>query len=523
MDWLVIIGLLAGAFYWRYEYNKAQKKKQEYQIRRRHIFDSLKKSHLYQTLHHDRRAHLDELPNDQIFPTLTTYLEDPGAYLGMEHPEPYSRTENTFGFGVKIPERQRTTHLYIIGKTGSGKTTLLRNLIAQDLDQGAGLAVISPEAEFITEEILPHVPEHRRADVIYINPLDTERPVPFNPLHRHRNTRDDFDRQIDETLSIFSRFIGDSTSPGRMERIVSNAFQALIERPGSTLLDIERLLDPADPTLRAEICKRTRDPQLRDFFERVYPAYPKDAHLPITNRVSKLIRPKRVRTFLCHPHKSLNFRKVMDAGKILLFNLSDGLLGTETASVIGELVISKIQATAVARADQPAGSRRRFYLYIDEFHAFTGVASRSYEVMLSRARKYELGLILAHQQTGQIPQSLLREILGNVGAIVCLEVAPDDARKFTHYFLLADGTHPKPEQLTQLTQGNAFARIGQTSFPLRLDPPPSTRHSEPADLIASSRNHWGRPFNETETHSRTKQPTHDEDEDDFTATYDEPN
>jgi len=103
----------------------------------------------------------------------------------------------------------------------------------------------------------------------------------------------------------------------------------------------------------------------------------------------------------------------MDNGKILLFNLSDGLLGEQVSQLLGQLIVSKIQMAVMSRFDTPAKSRRPFYLYLDEFQTFTGVNQHSYEKLLSRARKYKLGLVLAHQQTGQLSTELFKLHFGH--------------------------------------------------------------------------------------------------------------
>ena len=198
-------------------------------------------------------------------------------------------------------------------------------MLMQDIANGCGVGVLAPEAEMLTEEILPYIPEDRIDDVVYVNPADTEYPIPFNPLQL--DTEENIDLRVDDNVTIFKRLMGDTGA--RMDEILRQTCYALLERPGSTLLDIERLLTRTDDSFRREIINTTKDEQTAYFFENTYPSYPKDAHLPITTRIGRLTRPKIVRTLLCQPH-SFNFREAMDEGKILLFNLSDGLLGEQT-------------------------------------------------------------------------------------------------------------------------------------------------------------------------------------------------
>jgi len=336
-------------------------------------------------------------------------------------------------------------------------------MILQDLEFGNGVGVLAPELELLTEEILPYIPEDRIDDVVFVNPVDTDCPIPFNPLHVDAD--EDIDLKVDDAVTIFKRLMGETGA--RMDEILRQSFYALMERPGSTLIDIEPLLSRQDATLRNEIIQRSRDEQTVRFFRDSYPSFPKDAHLPITTRISRLVRPKAVRSLLCQPGRSFNFREAMDEGKILLFNLSDGLLGEQTSQLLGQLVVSKMQMAVMSRMDTPAALRRPFYLYLDEFQTFTGVAETSYANMLSRARKYKLGLILAHQQTGQLSQGLLRDILGNVSTLLTFNVSHEDAVKLSKEYVQGNGQameYMPPGELLSLKTGEAWGKIGKSCF-----------------------------------------------------------
>jgi hypothetical protein len=411
----------------------------------------------------------------------------PGEYLGE------TLVGGTFA-PVLLPDTYRSRHVYIVGRSGSGKTTLVRNLILQDLEAGAGVGVIAPEHELLTEEILPFIPEHRWEDVIYVNPAD-ETPVTFNPLRL--DAGEDLDRKVDETLTALHRIFEEDGATGapRMDTILRQALYTLIPTPGSTLADIEKLLDRADTRFRDSILAKIEDPEAERFWKQTYPAYPRDAHLSVVNRLGRFLRPAIVRRMLCGTGPSLNVRKAMDDGKILLFNLSDGVLGEANAELLGQLVVAKLQLAAMSRADISAEERRPFYLYIDEFQHFCGVAGRSYETMLSRARKYRLGLVLAHQQTGQIPEALLKEILGNVSTIVAFSLGAGDAKRIGREMIGEIGGEPTPldtSELLSLSVGEAYAKIGRTVLFMKTNPPPVGPNPHAADeIIRRSRERWG--------------------------------
>jgi hypothetical protein len=259
-----------------------------------------------------------------------------------------------------------------------------------------------------------------------------------------------------------------------------------LERPHTTLLDISKLLDREESSLRAEIVRKSEDEETRHFFRTTYPAMPKDAHLPIINRLSPLTRPRVIRNLLCNPNYSFNFRQAMDEGKIILFNLSDGLLGEEASQILGQFIVSKMQLAVMSRVDTPKAKRHPFYLYLDEFQTFTGINEMSYAKMLSRARKYNMGLCLAHQQTGQIPQNLLRDIFGNVGTFLAFSVSSEDALKLSHEYAYEAGAtvdHIPPSEFIRLKTGWAMGKIQKTVFLLETYLLPSDYNPDRRDWI----------------------------------------
>ncbi len=395
-------------------------------------------------------------------------------------------------FPVALTQKYRDRHLYVIGKSGSGKTNFIRTLIYQDLQAGSGIGVIAPEQEMITEEILPFVPPDRLEEVIYVDPSDPDNHIGFNPLQL--DPGEDLDLKVDETLTVLQRSLGEL--PGsRMAEILRQVLYALIERPGSTLLDVEALLDRGDPAFRYQVIREIKDERTIHFFLNVYTQLPKDAHLPITTRLGRLIRPKTVRNIICQPYGNLNFRRAMDEGKLLFFNLSDGVLGAAASQLLGQLIVAKFQLAAMSRADIPKNERRPFYLYLDEFQTFTGVASASYERLLSRARKYRLSLILAHQQTGQLPTSLLKEIFGNVSTMVAFNVSRDDAVRLSREFITeynGEVVQVPPEELLSLRIGETFCKIGRSCFFMRTSLAPEAQDKQWAlQVIKTSKQLYG--------------------------------
>jgi hypothetical protein len=408
----------------------------------------------------------------------------PGVMLGRYH----------FGNGsttIKLPHSLRDRHMYIIGRSGSGKTNLIRLMAMQDIVEGNGIGMLAPEQELLTEEILPYIPEDRIDDVVYFNPADSTNPIPLNPLYLDEDA--DIDLCVDDNLTVFKRLMGE-TQP-RMDEILRQSLYALLERPHSTLLDVEKLLSRSDDTLRKEIIRTSKDEQTRYFFESTYPSFPKDAHLPIATRINRLVRPRTVRNLLCQPGKSFNFREAMDEGRILLFNLSDGILGEQTAQLLGQLIVSKIQLATLSRMDTAKAMRRPFYFYLDEFQTFVGAAEESYSKLLSRGRKYAFGLILAHQQTSQLTKPILDTILGNVTTIINFSVAYGDAMRLSQQYIVTMGGAKRPlpqEELVDLKVGEAIGKISQTVFKLSTPlAPQQPNHRRAEYIINRSANNYG--------------------------------
>ena len=394
-------------------------------------------------------------------------------------------------YEVKLPDSYRSRHLYVVGRSGSGKTNLLRTLIYQDLWAGRGLAVLAPEQEMITEELLPYIPPERAGDVMYFNPADTDRPVVFNPLHLADG--EDLDLKADQIFTILGRTIED-TGP-RMAEILRQSVYALLQYPSATLADVPRLLDRNSDAFRKKVLEQLKDADTRHFFESTYPRFPTDAHLPIVNRLGRFLKPKYVRNSLCGAGESVDFRRAMDTGKILLFNLSDGLLGEASSQLLGQLIAAQLQLAVMSRADTPKADRRPFYLYLDEFQSFVGTSATSYERLLSRARKYNVGLILAHQQTAQVPPHLLKEIFGNVSTLVAFSVSREDAQRLSRELLGRydfEIFNVPPEELLQLRVGEAYCRIGRHSLKLHTfladDVEPAVL---PAAILEASRKNYG--------------------------------
>jgi len=281
-----------------------------------------------------------------------------------------------------------------------------------------------------------------------------------------------------------------------MDAIISNMLRTLIERQGSTFLDVHRLLDPNDTSLREEVIRTSNFEHLKDYWSKEYPSYSSDARLPITTRLTHIIGSTKLRNMLCNPQSSLNFRWAMDSKKIMLFNLSDGLIGLNNSQFLGRLIVSQFQIATMGRADQHKSDRVPFYLYIDEFNTFCGASKEAYSRLLSRGRKHNLSLILAHQQTHQLPVDTIQEILGNVSTKIAFNISHIDASRIGKELGLDTDQF---KVLTEQPKGTCCIKIG-TSKPLLLkrtykaDKNPD--HDYAKIVIERSRERYGVPIDQ---------------------------
>ncbi len=329
-------------------------------------------------------------------------------------------------FGIKRDDRRR--HFYAIGKTGMGKSVLLENMAIQDIQRGDGVSFIDPHGES-AENILNHIPEHRINDVVYFNPADLDRVIGFNVMEK---VNQDYRHLVASGLmGVFKKIWPDVWSP-RMEYILNNTILALLDYPNSTLLGINRML--SDVHFRRKVIEKITDPVVKSFWTKEFASwsqqYATEAVAAIQNKVGQFTSVPLVRNIIGQVNSTIDMRDIMDNQKILIVNLSKGRIGEDNSTLLGALIITKLQLAAMERVNIPEQERKDFFLYIDEFQNF---ATRSFISILSEARKYRLALILAHQYIGQLdeydkPGHHMRDaIFGNVGTIVTFRVGAEDA------------------------------------------------------------------------------------------------
>lgn len=326
-------------------------------------------------------------------------------------------------FGIKDEDRLR--HIYSIGKTGMGKSTMLENMAVQDIQNGNGMAFLDPHGK-TADLLLDYIPEHRIKDVIYFAPFDIDYPISFNvmedvgPERRHL--------VVSGLMSAFEKIWVDAWS-ARMAYILQNTLAALLEYPGATLLGINRML--SDKAYRQKVVNNLKDPTTKAFwteeFAKYTDRYTQEATPAIQNKVGQFTSNPLIRNIIGQPRSSFDIRKIMDEKKILIVNLSKGLVGENNANLLGSMLVTKIYLAAMSRADSSPQELKKlpnFYLYVDEFQSF---ANKSFADILSEARKYKLSLNITHQYIEQMAEEVRAAVFGNVGTLISFRVGSYDA------------------------------------------------------------------------------------------------
>lgn len=387
---------------------------------------------------------------------------------------------------VRLSDDARARHVHVVGAPGTGKSTLLLSMILQDIRAGHGVGVVDPHGDLI-DEVLARVPAERADDVVLFDPSDPEYAVGWNML----SASSDAEKEMlaSDLVAAFRRL---STSWGdQMTAVLGNAVAAFLESDhGGTLIDLRRFL--TERQFREGVLAGVRDPHAREFWTGHFPLLSGKPQASILTRLDTLLRSRLVRGVVTATDRPLDFRRAVDDGRILLARLSQGAIGEENAALLGSLLVSRIHQVCLLRQDTPLAERRPFFLYVDEFHH---VATPSMAALFSGARKYRLGVTVAHQDLYQlhaVAPDVERAVLANAHTRICFRVGEDDARTLSRglSFFTAD-------DLLNLGTGEAVGRIGRRENDFNLTTielesvPPDEGQTRRRDLRLHSLPRWG--------------------------------
>jgi hypothetical protein len=387
-------------------------------------------------------------------------------------------------FGIKRDDRRK--HLYVVGKTGTGKSTMIANMAINDMRNGEGLAVIDPHGD-LCDVLMDYVPSYRINDVAYLDPSDIEHPFRLNPLEVKNMAYKEL--VSSGIVSIFYKLYAHSWGP-RLEYVLRNTILTLLSVPNATLLQVPELL--ANETYREKIVSKIDDQVLKNFwvneFGKMSPQMKSEVISPILNKVGQFLSSQTIRQIVGSTVSTIDLEQMMNEGKIILVNLSQGKLGEDNSALLGAMMITKMQLAAMNRVYIDEKDRRDFYLYVDEFQNF---ATSSFIKILSEARKYRLDLMLANQYIGQIEEDVQKAIFGNCGSIVSFGIGAQDAQILSREF----GQKYKEEELVTLGNYQTVLKLSidnHTSSPfsaLTL-PLPKSKNQNREKVVRSSRERY---------------------------------
>lgn len=413
---------------------------------------------------------------------------------------------------VLVSNDDRRRHMYIVGQTGTGKSYALTSLALQDIYAGNGLAFLDPHGSAIAE-IIRRIPPERAEDVIYFNASDTERPMGLNYLE-HRN---EYERHeiVNGFLGLMKKMF-DPHDQGivgpRFERAVRNAMLTVMTEPGNTFIEVLRAI--TDEKFALSFMDKIDDDEVRNYWlvEMANTEQREKSEILgwLTSKFDRFTTNILVRHIVGQSHSSFDFREVMDNRKILLINLSKGLIGEQNAQFLGLLIIPQILRAALSREDIPESDRKDFYLYVDEFQNF---ATEDFAQILSEARKYRLNLIVANQYINQMTEQIRNAVFGNVGTLMSFRVGATDAeylsKEFAPIFQQQDLIRLENANvyIKTLVSGVATSPFSMSTF-YNLDQT-FPKQEQTAELIKQlSRVRYGRDVNyiKEEIRKRTNRP-----------------
>ncbi len=399
---------------------------------------------------------------------------------------------------IGLTKEERETHMYIIGRTGSGKTTMMFSMAKNDIEQGRGMAFLDPHGD-VADDLISIIPENRLNDLVFINPIDLKYPIGINILELTPGLDEDeaeLEKEVvaEGVISLFRKVFSkeEFTNAHRIEYILRNAIYTAFTVEDRTIFTIYNLLN--NPPFQKQVISKLKDENLKNFWKFEF-GRAGDYQIVkmtggVTAKIGRFLFSPTAKRILEQPKSTINFSELIDSGKIVICNLSQGKLGEDTSRLLGTTIMTKIQQAALKRSNIEESKRKPFYLYVDEFQNF---ATTSFTKMLSEGRKYKLHVVIAEQTTSQQhDRDIVNVILANVTTVVCFRSAnPIDEELMLAQF----APYISRGEIASLPKYNFYIKVsalepeepfsGETIYiPLKKD------NKKIEKLIESSRKNW---------------------------------
>jgi len=387
---------------------------------------------------------------------------------------------------VAIAVEDARHHLHIVGKTGAGKSTLLVNLVLGDVAAGRGVVVIDPAGDLVND-ILDRLPAEAADRVVILDPEDASAPPIMNVLDGA-----DPELAVDNLVGIFRRIFEQYWGP-RTDDTLRSACLTLLRREGATLAQVPQLL--ADADFRRDYVAAVAEDKVGlggfwAWYEAMPPALQSQVVGPVLNKLRAFLLRDFARQVVGRPRSSFNIGQILDGG-ICLARLPKAM-GEDSSRLLGSFLVAQVWQAAAARARLAPGARRPATLVVDEFHNYINLP-RAFDEMLAEARKYNLSLVLAHQNLAQLPTRLRDGVSANARNKVFYTVSPEDAHELRRHMEPTVTEH----DLANLAAFQAVARLvvaGEDTQPFTLAsrPAPPPVQGRARQVRAVSRRRHGR-------------------------------
>ncbi len=392
---------------------------------------------------------------------------------------------------LSISPKDALEHAFAMGGTGSGKSTVLQHLILSDIDAGRSVLVIDPKADLVTD-ILERIPDERKDDVVVLDPSDPS-PVGFNPLVYNQ----DPSLTADSILAVFQEIFSQNWGI-RSADILSGALLTLAQVTGANLLWLPQLL--TDESFRKRITSKINDPiALQPFwkhFEAMKDSERRTEIAPVLNKLRQITYRPGLRNVLGQSEPKFSLTDLFYKRKIVLVPLNRGLIGAESAKLLGSLIVGLTWSLALSRAKIPPEKRHMVSIYIDELQDYLALPT-SFSDALAQARGLGVAYTVAHQYRGQLPPDIKAGIDANCRNKIIFGLNSDDAKDMAaqapELQALDFMSLPRYHIYTSFQSGGRSTGwiSGQT-----LPPSPPLRLA--AELKAESMNRYGVPAEQTE-------------------------
>ena len=346
--------------------------------------------------------------------------------------------ETSLPFAIPFPVRFEHTH--IVGGSGHGKTQLLQLSILRDLEasveDGRSVVVIDSQGDLIrTISQLPLFGPHGDlADrLLIVDPTDVEYPVALNMFDFDRGSVErlplvDRERILNATIDLYEYFFGallGAELTARQGIIFKYIARLLLEIPDATIHTFRELMEDGEP-FRPFMEKLP--PTARAFFEtRFFDRTFNETKKQVLTRLWGVLSNATFDRMFSHPRSKVDMNSAMQGGKIVLVNTAKELLGHEGASILGRFFIALIAQAAQRRATLPPHKRNPAFVYIDEAADYFDV---TVDHLLNQARKYKVGMVLAHQNLDQLSSSLRASFFSSTSIKYAGGVSSRDASTF---------------------------------------------------------------------------------------------